>query len=1189
MAEYKSKSKLPEPGRWRRRLMITALVLAVLMVVFYFVATSNAFIKGVIAPRVGAALNADISLASAQVSPFSKVVLRDLKVTPKGAATLFTATEITARYSLWSIIRGTIAVDEVTVVSPVITVVENADGTSNLDPILKSQKGEPEKPAPPAEPGKPSQVDIKSVNVKNATIRRIKNHKNGRDTMELSSINLTLSNIKNGGTGKLDLSAALAVDNRAPEASASAAMQALLSAGFTFNLTQDLKPGTVKGNASFSIGQASGMLGELNSLAAKLDCETSPTEIKQLALRFSRASVPLGEMRVSGPLDIAKTEGKLKVEILAIDRQVLNLAGAATGMDFGTTTINSTSDIELAKAGQQISVVGQINIDRFQVKKEKQTTPTLDLRCDYNVVVDQAAKSALLKVLNFAGTQDGRPLLRTDLTSPMTIGWGEGGNQAGDAALNVIVTNLNLADWRTFAADLAPQGVANVKAKLLSQQGGKQLVFDLDSKVDNFSAQFGSNQINRVDVRVVARGSAVDLKQIKLDDYRLELAQQGQPALTVSGSGTFDNATQDADLQFAVQAALTRLLALLPQPDVNVTAGALDFKGRIIGKDKGQTVTGQLALTDLTGQFAGSRFAKFGVGADLDVGMKGDQIEIRKAAGQLQEGQNAGGKFEATGKYDLGSKAGQIVVKLTDFNQNGLRPFLESALGDKKLVSISLNTTASVNMEANGDAAIKADAQIANLVVNDPAGSLPSTPLEARVQVDTSVAKSVAQIRQCQLTLTPTERAKNELGLTGTVDYSKSNAITGSLKLAAESLDVTRYYDLFSAKPTPADTKPADKKPAATAQAPAPAPADKEPDAVKLPFQNFTFDATIGRFYLREVDIEKLQTTVKLDGGHAVVKPCQLTLNGAPVSATVDLDLGVPGYKYDVAFNANAVPLAPLVNTFAPDRKGQLGGTTTANAQIKGAGVTGASLQKHLTGDFGFMSTNMNLSIANVRSPIINSIINVIVGIPELIRNPAATLGNLVTGLAGGGGQRGGWADQLTAAPIDVILASGKAGEGRVALDQAEVRSTAFQVLAAGNITLAPILTNSTIRIPVNVLLSRDMGGKIGLVNADTPTNAVYVPMPKFLAMKGTLGKPETDISKTALFVLAAKAGGGVAKGIGGTTGEKVGGVLDAVGGLFGGGKTATNTNQPSATGTNQPATNQPPGLLDLFRRPKKQ
>jgi uncharacterized protein involved in outer membrane biogenesis len=1180
MAEMRSKSKLPEPGRWSRRLKIAGVAFAVLLLVLYFIVTSGAFVKGVIVPQAGAALNADISVSSAQVSPFSKVVLRDLKITPEGRETLLSANEINARYSLWSLIRGKIAVDDVTVIAPIITVVENADGTRNLGALMKSQQAKPEEKSPPTTSDKPLDVDIKSVHVKNATLRYVKNQRDGRSSMELASVNLTLGGVRNGGAGKLDLSAALVVDKKAPEASKSAALQALLNAGFAFELTQDLKPGAVKGNASFSIGQATGTLADLNALAAKLDCETSPTEVKQFALRFSRANAPLGELRVSGPFNPEKIEGKLKAEILAIDRQVLNLVGAASGMDFGTTTINSASDIALANGGQQISVVGQLNVEQFQVKKQNETTPTLDLRCDYSVAVDQGAKSALLKTLNLAGTQGGRPLLQTELTSPMPIGWGVASTAVGDSALNLTLSNLNLADWQAFATDLAPQGIVNARAKLLSQQGGKHLGFDLDGKVENVSARLGSNALNRVDLRAFAKGSAVDLKQFKLDDCRLDLAQQGQSAVTASASGTFDSATQDADLQFAVTALLTRLLAVLPQPDVNITAGALDFKGKITSKDKNQAVTGQLVLTDLSGRFAENRFTSFGLGLDLDVGMKREQVEVRKAAGEVREGQKIGGKLEATGNYDLGRKAGQFALKVADFNENGLRPFLESALGEKKLVSVSLSTTASASLEANGEAAIKADAQVSNLVVKDPAGSLPSTPLEARVQVDSGVAKNVAQIRQCSLTLTPTERAKNELGLTGMVDFSKSNAITGYLKLSAESLDVTRYYDLFAGPSKPTDAKPDETKPAPASKT-TPAPADKEPDPVKLPLQNFTFEASIGRFYLREVDIANLQATTKLDGGHVLLNPFQLTLNGAPVNATADLDLGVPGYKYDVAFSANTIPAAPLVNTFIPDRKGQISGTTTASAQIKGAGVTGTSLQTNLTGSFGLVLTNMNLSVDNVRNPIIHSIVNVIIGIPELIRNPAASLGNLVKGLAG---QRSGWADPLTVAPIEVIHVNGKAGQGQVTLEQAEVRSAAFQALASGNIKLAPILTNSTIQIPVRVLLSRAMGEKIGLVTSDTPTNAVYVPMPQFLTMKGTLGKPDTDINKVALFALAAKGGSGVVKGIGGATGEKIGGALEAVGSLLGGGKSATSTNQPSATSTNQQ-----PGLLDLFRRQKKQ
>ena len=435
--------------------------------------------------------------------------------------------------------------------------------------------------------------------------------------------------------------------------------------------------------------------------------------------------------------------------------------------------------------------------------------------------------------------------------------------------------------------------------------------------------------------------------------------------------------------------------------------------------------------------------------------------------------------------------------------------------------------------------------------------------------------------------LTGTNGAKNQLDLTGVVDFSKTNT-SGNLKLAAESLDLTRYYDLFADKPAATATA---AKPGAPApqSAPAPASSDKEPDPIKLPFQNFTCDVNIGRLRLREVDITKLQTTALINGSHVVLKPCRLTLNGAPVNASADLDLSVPGYRYDVTFNAQAVPLTPLVNSFQPDRKGQIGGQFTASAQIKGEGTTGANLQKNLSGQFNVLATNLNLSIENVRSPVLKSVINFVITIPELLKNPGGTVVNWLGKLTGtGAASKSGWLDEFTAAPINVLLVQGDAGKGHIRLQEAQVRSAAFQAQANGDIAIAPILTNSTIDLPVNLALSRPLGERIGLGSSDT--NAVYVAMPQLLTVKGTVGKPKEEINKLALVTLAAKAGGGVAKQLGGTTGTQAGGIIDAVGGLLGGGKTVpatpTITNAPAAA--NAPPTNRAIDLLDLFKKPKK-
>jgi uncharacterized protein involved in outer membrane biogenesis len=140
MIEMKHEANPPKRRGWLRMLIWIGGALVVLLVAAYFIATSGAFIKGFILPKVASAINADLTVADLELSPFSQIVLRDVKLTPKGAETLLTAGEVRARYSLLAILGGKIAVEEVSIANPTVTLVENADGTSNLDPLLKPAK-----------------------------------------------------------------------------------------------------------------------------------------------------------------------------------------------------------------------------------------------------------------------------------------------------------------------------------------------------------------------------------------------------------------------------------------------------------------------------------------------------------------------------------------------------------------------------------------------------------------------------------------------------------------------------------------------------------------------------------------------------------------------------------------------------------------------------------------------------------------------------------------------------------------------------------------------------------------------------------------------------------------------------------------------------------------------------------------
>src|SRR5688572_8775647 len=247
---------------WPKRLMWFGIIFLILLLVLYFVATSAAFLRSVILPRVGKSMNSTITVGDASISPFSQVVLKDLKVTPNGKETLLTAQELRARYSLFKIIGGNIKVDEVAIVAPVVQIVTAADGSSNLDPILASQKEETPKKEDTGK-GEAPKVDLKKFALNNATVRTIKYHANGkRDTVEISNVNVTLDDLRNGATAKLVLGADVNMANNPPDAQPGS-LTGKLNGNWTIAFSPELKPMSVQGGGQLNVQNSSGALAEL--------------------------------------------------------------------------------------------------------------------------------------------------------------------------------------------------------------------------------------------------------------------------------------------------------------------------------------------------------------------------------------------------------------------------------------------------------------------------------------------------------------------------------------------------------------------------------------------------------------------------------------------------------------------------------------------------------------------------------------------------------------------------------------------------------------------------------------------------------------------------------------------------------------------------------------------------------------
>lgn len=1016
--------------RWLRRLVWFFLTLVVLVVVLYFVVTSSAFFKGVVLPRVSRSLNAEVTVREASLSPFSEVILRGLTVRTPGEAPVLTAEAVVARYDLKAILRGKIVVHEARLESPVVLVVRNADGTSNLDPFLKASGSELDNDD--GTPSKASQLQIAKVSLQNGRVRMIKDYDaQHRDTTELSKLNVNLSNVRNGQEGTVDFSAEVTMTNNPPAPGTNGNMVAEATGNFRFMLTPDLKPATVQGAALFAIKAADGSLTEVTGLEAALRSEVTPTEIKYLALEFSKAKTNLGQVSISGPFDAAKTEGHLTVLARGIDRQILNLLGAAHGLDFGATTISATNEIDLTAGGSTIRSQGTLDIMRLSVTQEGETSPAVDLRLQFRTSVDQSNQIAELESFTLQGNQNGQPLLYGTLTSPMKISWGEAAKPLGDSALRLAVTNFHLADWRPFLGASDVDGVVAADLKLQSSGAADELTIDLVSRITDLSSLLGTNRISGAQAFTRVSAKVTQGDKVHLRETKLELTQGGAAVLSLSATGDYGVATGDANLGFNLESSLPGLLAILPQPDTTARSGTLQLQGRLTQTNGLRAIDASLKLAQFTGQYGEYQFTNFA----------------------------------------------------------------------------------------------------------------------ARLQLDVGQDKQITDLRQVQLTLTPTDRAKNELNITGRLDLTDTNATQGSIKIASTGLDLTSYYDIFAA-PAETSAAPASPKPTPTPAPTTTSPAPVEPKAMTLPLRNFAMEVAVAALYLREVSVTNWQTGLKIDSGRVSLKPIQLTLNGAPVKANAELNLGVDGYEYDFALDAVGIALEPLVNTFLPEDKGRYKGDLIAQAQFKGRGTTGVNLREHLAGRASITFTNADIQIFQPKLKKLLTPIALILNSPELLNSP-----------------------------LNHFTLQSQAGQGKIDVSQLVIASTAFRAETTGSIPIANVVMKSPLKEwPVAFSLSRSLASAVRLMPTNTPPSVQFVQLPDFIRLTGTLEEPAVKLDKLALTGSVLERFADKIPGLD----EKTGNLLKELGGALG--KPAT-TNAP-ASSTNTPAK---PAFnpRDLFKKKK--
>ncbi|MBI2946013.1 MAG: AsmA family protein, partial [Verrucomicrobia bacterium] len=558
---------------WLRKLSWAVGALVALLVIVYFVATSSAFVKAFVLPRIGPAIGADLAAEQVSLSPFSQVVLRKVQLRTTGAERLVTADEAKVRYNLLAILRGDIDVQEVTLTAPQVHIAIEADGKSNLDPLLKAG------PAPKtAAPASPLRLNVRNVNVKNGKLRMISRQKDGTtQTVEVENLNLAIDQLRNGSTGKVSLSteAKFAQSASSAKTGGSDGAQAKLAGELTLGLDAQLMPSAIQGAVRADLTQADGAFKDLAGLSANLQADTTLNEIRQFALRFERGGKALGSIAASGPFNLEKRETRLKLDVQSIDRQVLNLIGAPRGWDFGDSTLNASGTVEVAQNGATIATTGSIVGNRVGIRQAAGVTPPLDLNLEYQINLNLDQKTGSVAKLSLSAKENQRDLLQASLDRPMPLNWGGATASVPDSTLQLAVRDFNLHSWQAVLGTNVPAGRVNLQLTLQTLQDGKKLSTKLAGDVQELAAKVGTNRIERAQARFAVSGQVADLSVVDLDSYRLELLLQNQVVASHAGTLHYDLAKNEVNLKADSEASLPDLLKPFPVPELKAAKGKI--------------------------------------------------------------------------------------------------------------------------------------------------------------------------------------------------------------------------------------------------------------------------------------------------------------------------------------------------------------------------------------------------------------------------------------------------------------------------------------------------------------------------------------------------------------------------------------------------------------------------------------
>jgi len=616
----------PEPN-WKRRILIAAACLLGLLIVCWWMVSSEMFLRGVVLKKIGQAIHAEISFESADWSPRRSVVLRGVGLKAVGQEPCLEAKEITVNFELGELLAGKINLDDITLVEPVVSVYMDTEGNTNLDPFFdKSGK-----------PGKPARVEIGRFVLQRGVLNFHRQfHSGNEERMTIRHLDMRGENIGNKHAGKLNITAGVQYALRQAEDEVVDKLEGTLSLECGQELGLNWFPESITARAKVLINETSGQFAFANGLVANLESRLTPTELENFQINFQHEGNPIGNLLLSGPIDFENGAAELKMAVNGIERRVLNFVGQPHALEFHEIVLSSTNRLAISALGRQIQLQGSVIGTPIKTSLGRVSFPSVDLlEAHYDFTMDLEGKRAVFDALRIRAVQQDEEFLKGQINQPMTLVWGGDSIEAPDSRFELAVANTNVADWQPWLGRYAKSGAVKARAEIRVKNNGREVHVDSSGSISGFQLPVNGKVIKAGDFNLNATGQIIDFNKLEFTQFKAEVGRPDKVFFKYEGRPVVNlktKAVMDTNGKFEGEVPI--LLSWFPQESISCETGRVTYNGTLTAKlnqPHKQTVTGTMHWENVNGVIKAHKLDRLAGTADLDLELKeGHQLRINR-------------------------------------------------------------------------------------------------------------------------------------------------------------------------------------------------------------------------------------------------------------------------------------------------------------------------------------------------------------------------------------------------------------------------------------------------------------------------------------------------------------------------------------------------------------------------------